>query len=72
MGLGAYGAEVAAAAEGGVARGFGGVEFGAAGLVARLAGQALHPDEVAAGVHNGGGFLRRAADREVDEIFSIS
>jgi hypothetical protein len=71
LGFGAYGALVAGAAEGGVGGGFGGVECGAGGGVAGLAGQALHPDEVAAGVHDGGGFLRGAAEGDVDEVLAV-
>lgn len=66
-----YLAEIGAAAHGCVARRLGGVEFGAVRRVATLAWQALDPNEVTPRVHYCGGFLRRAAEGYVDEVFAV-
>ena len=67
----AYGAHVAGATEGGIGGGFGGIECGAGGGIAGLAGQALHPDDVAAGVHDDNGFLQGATEGDVDKVFAV-
>ena len=63
---------VASTAEGFVGPGLGGVEFGAVGSVTGLAGQALHPVQVASSVHYGRGSLRRRSEGNVHNVFSIS
>lgn len=65
-------AEGGRAAHGFVGFRFGWVEFGAAGGVADFAGEALDPVQVAAGVHDGGGFLRRSPEGYVHDVFSVS